>query len=480
MKKQLFLLFAWLQFFQSWSQQGTWVRSLALTQYNYPASVWEINGGKFMVCGTCGSDLQVSSHCFLLVDSTGNIIDSDLFGSQNYIEYNKNTYLDPIDSSYIVIGLTNQGLSFDYDIQVTKYSKQMQRLWSKQFGNTAWDSGLFIEGTGDGYILAGYVGDTITNNTNAFLAKINLNGDLVWKNELDWGKNEEWKCVKLVSDGSLMTIGKKEYANGKFAELIGKFSMQGDSIWTDTFMLKENSMGTYIEEIGANELLLTGNSDITSDTATTNFGLIQKIDLNGQLVWHWEYENFTANMIKQMTDGYLISVGANTDGGFFDLESLTLRMYFNGLFSNTGTVGGPGKQEAVWMQKLNNGKGLIVLAENAFGSPEIHNMLLYKTDSIGAFDASNDSAFISIGKEFSNSNSISLFPNPSHGRVTITSNSNSSSDYCLYNETGALLLTGSFKEKTTLNLPDLPEGVYCLTLANKQGLFKKKLLITRL
>jgi hypothetical protein len=477
MKKHFLFLFAFFPIVQCWSQQGTWVRSLALTQYNYPASVWEVNGGKFMVCGTCGSDFQVSSHCFLLVDSNGYIIDSDLFGGQNYIEYNKNTYRDPLDSSYIVIGLTNQGQDFDYNIQVTKYSKQMQRLWSKQFGHSAWDAGLFVEGVGDGYILAGYLGDTLTNNTNAYLAKITLNGNLVWENELDWGKNEEWKCVKLLSDGNLMAIGKKEYAGGKFAQLIGKFTLNGDSIWTDTLMIKENSTGSYIEEIGGNELLLTGNAETSSDTNTTYFGLVQKIDMNGNLLWHWEYENFTANMIKQMADGYLISVGANTDGGFFDYESLTLRMYFNGLFSNAGTVGGAGRQEAVFMQKINNGNGMIVLAENAYGSPEIHNMLLYKTDSIGAFNASNDSAFISVGREINQPEQYQLFPNPSEGRVSISSNHNQKTDYFLYNEMGSAILQGRFSKHENLDLSSLPSGIYCIKLGSQYSIETHKLII---
>ncbi len=477
MKKYIFFIFAFIQFFQSWSQQGTWVRSLALTQYNYPAAVWEVNGGKFMVCGTCGNDFQVSSHCFLLVDSNGYIIDSDLFGGQSYIEYNKNTYRDPLDSSYIVIGITNQGQNFDYNIQVTKYSKQMQRLWSKQLGHSAWDAGLFIEGVGDGYILAGYLGDTLTNNTNAYLAKITLNGDLVWDNELNWGRNEEWKCVKLLSDGNLMAIGKKEYSNGKYAELIGKFTINGDSIWTDTLMIKENSSGNYIEVIGSNELLLTGNAEITTDTNTTFHGLIQKIDLNGNLLWHWEYENFTANMIKQMADGYIISVGANTDGGFFDYESLTLRMYFNGLFSNAGTVGGPGKQEAVFMQKINNGNGMIVLAENAYGSPEIHNMLLYKTDSIGAFNASNDSAFISIGNELSQKEQFLLFPNPTEGKISMASNNTQQTDYFLYNEMGTILLKGSFSKQENLDLSNLPSGIYCIKLGFQNNVETHKLII---
>ncbi|MBX7182636.1 MAG: T9SS type A sorting domain-containing protein [Bacteroidia bacterium] len=479
MKKILGVVIGLLITHFTYSQPGTWVRSLALTQYNYPASVWELNGNKYMVCGTCGSDLQKSSHCFMVVDSLGHIIQSDLFGGQDYIEYNKSTYLDKSDSSYLVIGLTDKGLQFDYDLQVTKYSKQMQRLWSIQLGHSAWDSGLFIEGVGDGYILAGYLGDTLTNNTNAYLAKIDLTGNLIWERELDWGKNEEWKCVKKLSDGSLMAIGKKEYQNGRYAELLGKFTLTGDTLWTDTFMIKSNTFGTYLEEISDNQLLVTANAEIPTDTGIKYYSLIQKFDMNGNMIWHWEYDNFTANMVKEMADGYLISVGGNLSNlDFFEFESLTFRMYSNGWFSNTGTVGKEGWQEAIYMQTIKNGNGLIVLANNTRENPELHNMLLYKTDSIGAFIELNDSAFISIGKDPDLADKYEIFPNPSQGKILIRSTSNANTSYTLIDQLGKIFFQGNFDKKEIIDLENLENGIYSIQLQTEGKSFSRRIVKT--
>jgi hypothetical protein len=120
---------------------------------------------------------------------------------------------------------------------------------------------------------------------------------------------------------------------------------------------------------------------------------------------------------------------------------------------------------------------MVVLAENAYGSPEIHNMLLYKTDSIGAFNSSNDSAFISVGKELSQTEQYLLFPNPSEGKVSISSNHKQKTDYFLYNEMGSVILNGKFSHHENLDLSRLPSGIYCIKLESQNKIETQKLII---
>ena len=68
---------------------------------------------------------------------------------------------------------------------------------------------------------------------------------------------------------------------------------------------------------------------------------------------------------------------------------------------------------------------------------------------------------------------ISVYPNPTRGQLTITTEH--LSDYCIYNITGQVILQGKLQNETTnINVESLPTGIYCLQIGDRTVKFLKQ------
>ncbi|MEO8150683.1 MAG: PQQ-dependent sugar dehydrogenase [Bacteroidia bacterium] len=76
---------------------------------------------------------------------------------------------------------------------------------------------------------------------------------------------------------------------------------------------------------------------------------------------------------------------------------------------------------------------------------------------------------------------ISLFPDPASDYITVQSVLDVSSIIKIYGITGELIKTAALKAKSeqTININDMPPGVYLINIANENGIFRQKLTVIR-
>lgn len=77
------------------------------------------------------------------------------------------------------------------------------------------------------------------------------------------------------------------------------------------------------------------------------------------------------------------------------------------------------------------------------------------------------------------SNQIKFYPNPSNGEFTIETLINEQHTVDLYNINGERMFSKSITGTTDIDLTELPNGIYKLTIKNSFGLINKKLVIAR-
>jgi hypothetical protein len=87
----------------------------------------------------------------------------------------------------------------------------------------------------------------------------------------------------------------------------------------------------------------------------------------------------------------------------------------------------------------------------------------------------------SVGVKELNANSVSLFPNPSNGMVTITNTSaDKNAQVFVYNHMGqAVASTKMAGMRETLDLSSQPNGIYMVEVRSDKGSVNKKVVITR-
>jgi len=151
------------------------------------------------------------------VDSEGNLIWSRCFGGSN----NDNFFsiYETNNGDYLIAGITsskdndisdNHG---KYDGWIMEVSSTGNKLWSKTFGGSAYDSLSNIIRTSDGFVAVGYTesndGDLSDNHgfKDGWILKINEVGNKVWSkcfggNSLD----SLWDLIQ-ITDGGYIAVG---------------------------------------------------------------------------------------------------------------------------------------------------------------------------------------------------------------------------------------------------------------------------------
>lgn len=268
-------------------------------------------------------------------DTNGNIIWTVKIGDSGYnqgnsvfIDSNSNIYItgyyqDTADfnpSATEVFNMTSTGV---YDVFVLKLDNNGNFIWAKSFGGTSVDMGLdIVAGSNEVYVSGRYQGtidldpgantSNVTSNgsLDAFLLKLDENGDFLWGNSFGGTSNERAESIGLDSLGNVIALffynGTVDFdpsasvsnltsAGGSDAAIV-KFDANGNFIWA------KGMGGTSTEEpsklvIDSNDNIITtgyfsGIADfdpsgaIANLTATGSFNVfVSKLDEDGNYIW---------------------------------------------------------------------------------------------------------------------------------------------------------------------------------------------------
>jgi hypothetical protein len=138
--------------------------------------------------------------------------------------------------------------------------------------------------------------------------------------------------------------------------------------------------------------------------------------------------------------------------------------------------------------KLNSGKNLEYFGNNIF---VLNNQLLIafggnKSDkSYGEVycyqvDGLIDNTVpVNISESLTSPYTIKVFPNPASEMVTIESNSNSKNQLSLYNSSGELILSKTFRRKYTVDVSEMTEGIYLISVVSEFVSFTEKVILKK-
>lgn len=195
-------------------------------------------------------------------------------------------------------GLNNAGAG---DFYVTKYDSSGKVLWAKSAGGSSYDfaKSVAFDPTGN-VMITGYftsptlkIGTTTLTNAgdaDAFIAKMDANGDPVWLKAIAGNKNEYGNGICTDGLGNIYFTGVTETAaltvgtdnltnNGNYDILVVKYNASGNVEWSKlvggTYYEVANSIAA---DLSGNDVFITG--DFASDKIT--FGNSSLIKNGGQ------------------------------------------------------------------------------------------------------------------------------------------------------------------------------------------------------
>jgi hypothetical protein len=269
------------------------------------------------------------------------------------------------DNGYIITGYTESFGAGDRDVWIIKIDKNGNKIWDKTFGGSGWDDADAIIKVNNGYIIVGYTDSFGEGKGDAWVIKIDKNGNKIWDKTFGGSRFDEANAIIKADNGYIIVGDTDSFGEGKGDVWVIKIDKNGNKIWNKSFG------GTDYD--GAKAIIKADDGYIIVGS-TYSFGAgrvdawVIKIDKNGNKIWDKTFGGSgwdDADAIIKVNNGYII-VGYTDSFGAGYRDAWIIKIDKNGNKIWDKTFGGSSYDEAKAIIKADNGY-IIVGDTNSFG-----------------------------------------------------------------------------------------------------------------
>ena len=193
-----------------------------------------------------------------------------------------------VNNNYLIAGFSNSFGGGDWDIFIVKTDDNGNEIWAKNFGSNkdeyAWD--LIFTSDGN-YVIIGQTNNTENGEPTTFLMKIDINGNVIWENQLTSPFMNRAFTIVEGKNNSLFFSGLTSTINGDLDGFIAKATSTGQLEWAKTYGGSQNDLGHSIKKGNDNSFFMFGYSK--SYGSSKNSPWLIKINENGDEIWNYTY-----------------------------------------------------------------------------------------------------------------------------------------------------------------------------------------------
>jgi len=160
---------------------------------------------------------------------------------------------------YVVAGYTNSMGDGDYDFLLLKIDASGNMAWNKTYGGAQSDKIYAIAETADGYVATG---DTLSKGegeSDAWIIKVDSNGNLIWDKTVGGKRFDTPNCVMVSNYGGYLVGGCSfSFGKGERDFWLFKVDDSGTVLWSCTVGRTEFEEAYAVLEVAENEFVMAG------------------------------------------------------------------------------------------------------------------------------------------------------------------------------------------------------------------------------
>ncbi len=289
-------------------------------------------------------------------------------GPYNYVE-ECHTLCQSTDGNFFALGFSfDSVLSLNDLVLVMKVNPYGDTLWSKIIPNLYNKTVTASIPTPDGGCVFTGNGDT------AYAVKIDINGNVVWRQNYGIQSFQIFDIVKTPDDSYLLSGSK--LLNDWFGLLI-KIDTSGILIWQNNYFAGDFRSFNSIAIANDSNYLLAGF--VTDTFIDTQHIQVTKINTSGSVTWEKRYlvegAGGNARRIIKKLNGYLLTGTSSFGKSFLSKINENGEQYFSCIFNTN-------QEEANWDTKILN-ENRYVLTMTRDSTPQLRNSRVIISDSSG-------------------------------------------------------------------------------------------------
>jgi parallel beta-helix repeat protein len=250
--------------------------------------------------------LYMGSPVLCELRENGGILRQKEYSAWNYDD--KIYSIKEIDDGYILAGWTNSFGAGKDDLWVIKTSKLGSLLWQKSYGGSEEDKAYSILPTDDGYIVAGTTKSFGNGGLDAWILKLDDDGNIQWQKSYGGSEDDEIRSVLPADDGYIVSGYTRSFDMGNGDAWILKLDDEGN-IGNCAMISDTNAVVTSTSAKSIPRSLRTNNTN--AEDIITNASVITT---NLQVLTICPYSEFD---VKDLFPVHNL----NTDENFFTIQA---------------------------------------------------------------------------------------------------------------------------------------------------------------
>ena len=332
-------------------------------------AIQQTSDGGYIVAGYTESFGNGGADAWVIrLDKDGNKVwDKTFGGAKSDVA---NAIQQTFDGGYIVAGYTESFGNGGTDVWVIKLDKDGNKVWDKTFGGEKGDIANSIQQTSDGgYIVAGYTESFGNGGADAWVIRLDKDGNKLWDKTFGGEKGDVANSIQQTSDGGYIVAGYTEsFGNGGADAWVIKLDKDGNKVWDKTF-------GGLADDVASSILQITDGGFIIAGYMVFPFlGMdvwVIRLDKDGNMVWNKTFGGTKADnarSIQQTKDGGFVVAGFSESFGKGTLDAWVIKLDKDGNKEWDKTFGGKDWDVAKSIQQTKDGGYIIAGFTESFGA----------------------------------------------------------------------------------------------------------------
>jgi len=232
------------------------------------------------------------------------------------LSYQASTVRVTADGGYLVAGTVRPSSGFiDQDIWLLRINSDGSIVWQMAYGGPDFDGwqSLALEPTADGgFVVAGSTASFRGGEMDAWVLKLDGNGNVVWQWTLG-GTGPNWaNAVQPTMDGGYIVAGATSFPGGYGRTWVLKLDASGIVAWQRQY--DNGSPAVSVKQSADGGYVVVASNSLDYSRTASDFWLL-KLDASGNVIWEKTYARIADDSQSFLSDRPT-ELHLMTDGGF--------------------------------------------------------------------------------------------------------------------------------------------------------------------
>ncbi len=328
-----------------------------------------LENGDSALVGTCKSfGAQGTDICVARMDGKGEIVWRILLGGAK--DDDGKAITRSADGSLIILGTSKSfAKNYDRDIYVAKISLEGKLIWEQSLGGKRDEFAGGIAETDDGGLLV--VGDSNSFGNgykDVYIAKLDKNGKMILSHVIGGEKEDSIQALARATDGTMILVGYREPERaGDTDFFVMKIDQNGKKIWAKTYGEDQADRLNSVIATADGGIVATGSTR-SYKSAQTDMS-VMKLDTDGNIVWHkiygFKYYEY-GNAVASTPDGGVMIAGGTSTLGKGDHSVYMIALDKSGELVWSHVYGDRGKDRMNAIERMDDGSMIAVGGSDSY------------------------------------------------------------------------------------------------------------------